>query len=150
MSGSKPNSGRWGEVPELRSRIMRANRRRDTRPERAVRSALHSEGFRFRVDFSIRPSVGRPIRPDVVFTRRRVVLFIDGCYWHGCPRHGTLPATNREYWTAKIAENRARDTRHTDLLEQDGWTVVRAWEHEDAAQVVGRVKQALKTTAHAR
>src|SRR5436305_15111497 len=96
-------------VPDARRRIMTANRRRDTGPELAVRSALHARGLRFRVDLPVRPASGRPIRPDVVFTRQRLALFIDGCWWHGCPEHGTRAVTNADYWGPKIDANRERE-----------------------------------------
>ena len=92
-----------------------------------------------RIDHPVRLPSGRIVRPDVVFTRKRVVLFIDGCFWHGCPEHGTLPATNRGYWEPKIDENRRRDRRHTAELEDAGWAVVRAWEHEESEAVVQRL-----------
>ena len=125
---------------------MAANRRRDTGIERAVRSRLHAEGLRFRVDFPVRPGgAARPIRPDVVFPKRRIAVFIDGCFWHGCPQHGTLPATtNADYWASKIEENRTRDARHDAELRASGWTVVRAWEHEDAALVARRVASLIR------
>ena len=131
----------WPAVPDVRRRIMRANRRRDSGPERALRSALHRAGLRFRVDFPIRPSGGRPIRPDVVFPARRVAVFAHGCFWHGCPEHGTWPATNEAYWTQKIEANARRDVATTAALERDGWTVIRVWEHEDperAASTIAR------------
>lgn len=126
---------------------MAANRRRDTGVERAVRSRLHAEGLRFRVDFPVRPDgAARSIRPDVVFPKRRIAVFIDGCFWHGCPEHGTLPATtNADYWASKIAENRARDARHEEVLRAGGWTVVRAWEHEDPALVARRVASLIRS-----
>jgi DNA mismatch endonuclease (patch repair protein) len=123
---------------------MKANRRRDTGPERAVRSLLHALGLRFRIDFPIRADGGRVLRPDIVFPRQRVVLYIDGCYWHGCPEHGTTPATNRGYWQPKIEENRRRDTDQTSRLECSGWTVLRAWEHEDPEAVAARVLEELQ------
>lgn len=119
---------------------MRANRRRDTEPELALRSLLHRAGLRFRVDLPIRPGSGRPIRPDIVFPRRRVAVFVDGCFWHGCPIHATQPATNAEYWGDKIVENRARDARTTEALEALGWTVRRFWEHEDPARAAEAVE----------
>jgi DNA mismatch endonuclease (patch repair protein) len=123
---------------------MRANRRKDTAPELAVRSELHRRGLRFRVDHPVRVvGVARPIRPDVVFPRQRLVLFIDGCWWHGCPEHSTEATTNSEYWRTKLAENRARDERHTKHLTESDWTVVRAWTHEDPSAVAARVVQAL-------
>jgi DNA mismatch endonuclease (patch repair protein) len=79
----------------------------------------------------------------VVFPRQRIALFIDGCFWHGCPEHGTLPATNADYWVPKIAENRKRDTRHDAMLREAGWTVIRAWTHEKPDTVAARVASAV-------
>ncbi len=110
---------------------MAAIRRRDTRPEKQIRSLLHAEGLRFRVDHPIRVGDARPIRPDIVFTRRRLAIFIDGCYWHGCPELGQRKGgANPGYWGPKIARNQERDAEHTTLLEAAGWTVMRFWEHE--------------------
>jgi DNA mismatch endonuclease, patch repair protein len=122
-----------------RSRIMRANRRKDTKPELAVRRALHARGLRFRVDLPIKLEHHRQIRPDVVFPRQRLALFVDGCWWHGCPEHGTQAATNTDYWGPKLDENRARDRRQTKALEAEGWTVVRVWSHERPDAVARRV-----------
>ena len=124
------------------TRKMRANRRRDTGPERALRSELHRRGRRFFVDRPIRIGAGRSIRPDLVFTRAMVVVFVDGCFWHVCPIHQTHPKANAAYWTPKLAENVERDRRATTALEEAGWRVVRVWEHvppRDAADVVERV-----------
>jgi DNA mismatch endonuclease (patch repair protein) len=127
-----------------RSRNMAAIRRRDTRIERAVRSLLHRRGRRFRVDFPIRTGTGRPIRPDVVFTRARVCVFIDGCFWHGCPEHGQRPAVrNGHYWEPKIAGNAERDRRQTKALGAEGWTVLRFWEHDDPTDIADLVDAAL-------
>jgi DNA mismatch endonuclease, patch repair protein len=131
MSRATKPDAPWPGVPALRREIMKANRRRDSGPERALRSALHREGLRFRVDFPIRVAGGRPIRPDVVFPARRVAVFSHGCFWHGCPEHGTWPRTNKAYWTEKIEANRRRDRSTTATLEREGWTVIRVWEHED-------------------
>jgi DNA mismatch endonuclease (patch repair protein) len=133
----------WADVPESRREIMRANRRKDTAPERALRSALHRRGLRYRVDHPIRVASGRPLRPDVVFTRARVAVYLHGCYWHGCPVHGTTPTTRRDYWAAKIADNKARDARHARLLEEAGWTVEQVWEHEDPEVAAGTVAQVI-------
>lgn len=135
------SSGRdpWPDVPEARRSIMRANKRRDTGPELLLRSALHRSGLRFRVDFPIRPGGGRLVRPDVVFTRRRIAVYVDGCFWHGCPVHWRPSRTNSAYWDEKVIVNRERDAQITQVLEADGWTVFRFWEHEsmiDAAQTV--------------
>lgn len=109
---------------------MQSNRRRDTKPELAIRRALHRVGLRYRVDFAPLPGVRR--RADVVFTRQRVAVFVDGCYWHECPEHGpTKFGTNSVFWTDKIAANRARDADTTARLEEAGWLVLRFWEHDD-------------------
>lgn len=121
---------------------MRGNRRKDTRPELALRSELHCRGLRF---FKNR----RPIRDlrceaDIVFPRARVAVFVDGCFWHGCPVHGMRPASNASYWNAKIEQNKARDRRNDKQLQTSGWLVVRGWEHEPARKVADRVEFALR------
>jgi len=127
---------------------MQANKRRDTAPELALRSELHRRGFRYRVDRPIRTSGERPIRPDIVFIGPRLVVFVDGCFWHGCPEHGTLPKeTNRGYWVEKIAQNKSRDQRQRELLESDGWTVLRFWAHEDPIAAAAEVEKALTAAA---
>ena len=119
---------------------MAAIRRRDTSPEREVRRVLHARGLRFRVDFPIRLAGQRPIRPDIAFTRRRLAIFIDGCFWHGCPEHGQRPdIRNASYWSPKLAANHERDARHTAALEAADWTVLRFWEHEPVATVADRI-----------
>jgi DNA mismatch endonuclease, patch repair protein len=133
----------WPGVPAARRRIMAANRRRDTSPELLLRSALHRSGLRFRVDFPIPVPSRRPIRPDVVFTRCRLAVFLDGCFWHGCPVHGAPPRSNLSYWLPKIAATRARDARADQLLQEAGWTVVRIWEHDPVGAAVERVGEAL-------
>ena len=121
---------------------MRANRRRDTKPEIAIRSRLHRLGLRFRVDLPIRTSAGI-VRPDIAFTRTRLAVFIDGCYWHGCPQHGEVPKSNRRFWLNKFDSNRRRDAAQTKLLKSEGWKVIRIWEHEEAGEAVERVRAAL-------
>ena len=137
----------WPGVPADRRRIMAANRRRDTSPELRLRSALHARGLRFRVDYPIRVPGRRPIRPDVVFTRARVAVFVDGCFWHGCPDHGTLPKSNAEYWVPKLARNRERDEQADRLLADAGWHVVRIWEHEKIQDATARVLAMLSTAS---
>ncbi len=123
---------------------MAAIRRRDTTPEKLVRSLLHANGMRFRVDHPIRVGGARPIRPDIVFTRRKLAVFIDGCYWHGCPRHGVRRGgAHASYWGPKIARNQERDAEHTALLEAAGWTVLRFWEHDDASWVADSIRPAV-------
>lgn len=125
---------------------MQANRRRDSAPELALRSALHGAGFRYRCDFRIDLPGGR-VRPDIVFTRRRVAVFVDGCFWHCCPEHGSKPSVHQSYWSPKLARNVERDARNTAWLTEAGWTVVRIWEHEDVASAMERVATALRTAA---
>lgn len=121
---------------------MAAIRRRDTGPERAIRSLLHARGLRFRVDHPIRIPGFRLIRPDIVFPKRQIAIFIDGCFWHGCPEHGKRPEIrNGHYWTPKIAGNVERDQRHTAALEAAGWMVLRFWAHEPAVQVTAVVER---------
>jgi len=112
---------------------MRANRGRDTGPELAVRRALHARGLRYRVDHPL--PFDRRRRADVLFTRAKVAVFIDGCFWHGCPDHGTTPRTNTGFWSEKITRNRARDADTTERLSADGWSVMRFWEHDDVEAV---------------
>jgi DNA mismatch endonuclease (patch repair protein) len=123
----------WASSAAARA-TMRANRHRDTGPELLIRRGLHAAGYRFRVDLPL--VIDRRRRGDIVFTRRRAVVFVDGCFWHGCPIHHVLPRSNREYWQDKVTTNRARD-RDTDArLIVAGWTVHRHWEHEDARAVI--------------
>jgi DNA mismatch endonuclease (patch repair protein) len=110
---------------------------RDTPHELAVRRELHRRGLRYRVDVRPEPSVRR--RADVVFRRARVCIFSDGCYWHGCPEHGSWPKSNAAWWRDKIESNARRD-RDTDArLEAAGWAVVRVWEHEDPVVAAGAI-----------
>lgn len=119
---------------------MQANRGRDTAPELAVRRLLHAAGYRYRVDFA--PLGGRR-RADIVFTRLRIAVFIDGCYWHGCPEHATLPKRHAEYWLPKLARNIERDRETDDLLSAAGWSILRYWEHDDANDVARAIIGAL-------
>lgn len=127
---------------------MQANRSRDTKPELEVRRALHRLGLRYRVAIAPEPSLRR--RADIVFTRARVVVFIDGCFWHGCPDHGRSTFNhNVEYWPAKIASNVERDADTTSRLQEAGWRVLRFWEHEDTADVVERIRRAVHANLNA-
>lgn len=125
---------------------MRANRRRDTQPERRLRSLLHAQGMRFRVDHRV-VAGSVAARADIVFTRARVAVFVDGCFWHACPIHGNEPGRNRAYWTPKLRRNVERDHRVTLALEKAGWAVVRAWEHESPVEVAERVALIVRQAA---
>lgn len=129
---------------EAARRVMQSNTRRDTKPERALASALHAAGLRYRRDFPVVLDVVR-VRPDFVFTRARVAVFLDGCFWHGCPEHGSTPRANGSYWVAKLARNRDRDRRVTTALEASGWTVVRIWEHVEPDRAMREIASALDT-----
>ncbi|MGW0022053.1 very short patch repair endonuclease [Rhodococcus sp. NPDC003382] len=120
---------------------MSRQRRRDTAPEVALRRELHRRGLRFFVDRAPLPGLRR--RADLVFPRRHLAVYVDGCFWHRCPVHATDPKNNSEWWAAKLAGNVARD-RDTDArLAAAGWTVVRIWEHEDPLVAADRVQNAL-------
>jgi DNA mismatch endonuclease (patch repair protein) len=126
----------------VRSRNMAAVKRSNTKPEIAVRHALHAAGLRYRKDYPLR--LGRKlIRPDIAFTRLRVAVFIDGCFWHSCPRHGEVPATNVGFWSAKLEANTARDREQNRLLADAGWFVVRIWEHEPLDAAIATVRAAI-------
>jgi DNA mismatch endonuclease (patch repair protein) len=116
---------------------MQGNRSRDTRPEVSVRKLLHAEGFRYRVAARPIPSVRRTA--DILFTRAKVAVFIDGCFWHGCPHHYVEPKSNVDYWRPKIAGNMARDLETTQRLQDAGWTVLRYWSHELSSAVAGSI-----------
>jgi DNA mismatch endonuclease, patch repair protein len=117
---------------------MKANRRVDTAPELALRSALHRAGLRFRKDHRI-DVPGVRVRADVAFPAKRLAIFIDGCFWHQCPEHGQMPARNVDYWRPKLDRNRERDREVNERLEGAGWTVLRFWEHEGPEQVAAEV-----------
>jgi DNA mismatch endonuclease (patch repair protein) len=121
---------------------MQANRRTETKPEIAVRSALHALGLRFRKDHPIRLP-DRIVRPDIVFTRRRLAVFIDGCFWHRCPIHGNVPRANNDYWAPKLDRNVARDRAVDRALRDADWQVLRAWEHESPAAVAVAISEVL-------
>jgi DNA mismatch endonuclease (patch repair protein) len=120
---------------------MLGNKARDTKPELAVRRLLHARGHRYRVDY--RPIKAVRSRADIAFTRRRIAVFIDGCFWHVCPIHATQPKANADYWGPKLARNVERDVETTVTLEAAGWTVLRYWEHEPPADVAAGIEAAL-------
>jgi len=126
------------------TKIGKANSRTDTKAEVALRSMLHHQGLRFRKDQLIRCSNGLRVRPDVVFTRSLVAVFVDGCFWHGCPDHQRVPLRNREYWVPKLQTNRDRDRRVDETLRRDDWLVERVWEHEDPEQAAERIERIVR------
>jgi len=142
--GYEPPEGSWASSAANR-KTMLANRSRDTRPELQLRRAVHAMGLRYRV--AMRPEASVRRSADLVFTRARVAVFVDGCFWHGCPEHFHMPATNPDYWGPKIAANTARDAQTDLLLVAEGWTVLRFWEHtvavEAATQIEGVVRERL-------
>lgn len=122
---------------------MRIARRRDTKPEIDVRRLLHARGLRYRV---VSPVPGRPRRTiDIAFTKVKVAVFIDGCFWHSCPEHGTNPTANGGWWFAKFRANVARDEDTTAHLENLGWKVLRFWEHESATSVADAIEAAVSS-----
>jgi DNA mismatch endonuclease (patch repair protein) len=146
---SLPMAERWRQpfaASETSRRKMVAQRRKDTEPELAIRRALHARGLRYFVHR--RPLPGLRREADIVFPRARVAVFVDGCFWHGCPDHGSKRSgTNEWYWPEKIERNRARDADTTDRLAAAGWMSVRVWEHEPpelAAQRVRRILQVIR------
>jgi DNA mismatch endonuclease (patch repair protein) len=121
---------------------MMGNRSRDTKPELAVRRLLHRLGLRYRV--AHRPLPKFRATADIVFPRQQVAVFIDGCFWHACAEHYRRPATNTDYWEAKIVHNVERDELVNSTLSEAGWTVLRFWSHEDAESVAERVVAAVR------
>jgi DNA mismatch endonuclease (patch repair protein) len=134
-----------------RAANMRSNRRTDTKPEIALRSALHARGYRYRKDFRLDLPLRR-VRPDIAFTGRKVAVFVDGCFWHACPEHGSQPKSNEWYWSPKLVKNVERDRAADEALRQAGWTVVRLWEHvplpDAVAQVVSAVGEPRRPSRH--
>lgn len=122
---------------------MQSNRRTDTLPEVALRSLLHGRGLRFRKDQPLHLSHKR-VRPDVVFPGARIAIFVDGCYWHGCVRHKTLPKTNTEFWAKKIARNVERDREVDEALTASGWLVLRFWEHDDLTDACDAIEHEVR------
>lgn len=133
---SRP-AGSWASSAANRT-SMRGNRSRDTKPELAIRRLVHAAGLRYRVDRS--PLKGVRRRADIVFGPARVAVFIDGCFWHGCPDHFVLPKTNVDYWHGKIGGNMERDRATDELLTAAGWSVLRFWEHESPEGCAQRIE----------
>ena len=118
---------------------MRSNTRRDTKPEKALRSALFKRGLRYRIDSRPLSHVNR--RADIVFRPVKVAIFMHGCFWHGCPDHGVLPTRNSAFWTEKIQRNKQRDRETLQFLEQAEWIAVTVWEHDDLETAASEIAQ---------
>ncbi|MFF1904272.1 very short patch repair endonuclease [Kitasatospora sp. NPDC058218] len=145
LVGSRPlPEESWASSDAVRS-VMRANRGKDTKPELRLRSIVHAEGLRYRVSSRPLPQVRRTA--DLVFTKAHVAVFVDGCFWHGCPEHLRPARRNADFWGAKITANRARDEETDRLLAAAGWRVVRVWEHEDPVEAARRVIEVVRELA---
>ena len=114
--------------------------RRDTPCELAVRSVVHAMGLRFRIDW---PLPGTRRRADLVFVGAKVAVFVDGCFWHGCPEHGTWPKANADWWRNKIETNIRRDHDTDARLKADGWRVLRFWEHDESVRAARAIRHAV-------
>ncbi|MFF3257081.1 very short patch repair endonuclease [Actinacidiphila glaucinigra] len=132
----------WASSPASRA-VMSANRGRDTKPEKLLRSALHRYGLRYRV--GVRPVPDLRRTADVVFTKARVAVFVDGCYWHGCPEHHRPAKKSAGFWQNKIDGNKARDADTNEALRNAGWLVIRVWEHEDPEKAAQEVVKAVRS-----
>jgi len=127
---------------------MSIARRKDTKTELDLRRLLHARGLRYRVTY---PVPTRPRRTmDVAFTRAKVAIFLDGCFWHGCPEHATQPRANADWWRQKLRSNVERDADTTRVLTDQGWTVLRFWEHEEPASIADAIEAVLRGGATSR
>ena len=143
------------QVPQFKpssaaaSSRMRTVKQKDNPVELALRSLLHSRGLRFRAHYKVAPQIRA--RPDIAFVASRVAVFVDGCFWHRCPKHGTLPKSNDAWWLAKLNANVDRDRNADGQLRRIGWRVIRVWEHEDpvraAAKIAAVVRRRIKLPA---
>lgn len=122
---------------------MRSTPREDTRAELTLRSRLWSRGLRFRVQFRVAELPRRRI--DIAFPRARLAIFVDGCFWHRCPEHYSLPRANGAWWREKLERNVSRDIETTERLKALGWSVIRIWEHEDPELAAERIEAELRT-----
>jgi DNA mismatch endonuclease (patch repair protein) len=144
MTGDPSDAGSWRPPTDAAtSARMSRQRRAHTAPELALRRELHRRGLRYFVDRA--PIRGQRRRADVVFPRRRIAVYVDGCFWHRCPDHATDPKNNAAWWAEKLAGNVARDRATDAALREAGWQVVRIWEHEDPVRAADRVQAALGT-----
>lgn len=135
-----------GDVPVPLNRQVRDQMRRmprkNTKPEVRLRRELHRRGLRFRIDYGELPG-----RPDIALTRAKVAVFIDGCFWHACPVHGSLPRNNREWWKAKLERNVARDREKDGALRSLGWLPLHYWEHDDVDEVADEIEEVWRASS---
>lgn len=128
------------------SRRMARVRQKDTDAEIALRRELFRRGLRYRVDYVV---LAKPRRvADIAFPRLKIAVFVDGCFWHGCPIHASWPKRNAELWKQKIEENRARDADTNERLREAGWTVLRVWRHEEAAEAATTIAREVAAAKH--
>ncbi|MFD4398473.1 very short patch repair endonuclease [Kitasatospora sp. NPDC058478] len=144
LTEEPPAEGSWASSAAVRA-SMQGNRNKDTKPELRLRSLLHKQGFRYRVAARPLPELRRTA--DIVFPRLKVAVFVDGCYWHGCPEHLRASSKNVEFWRTKIEGNQARDAETDRLLREAGWMVIRVWEHEDPAEAAAKVAGVVRASA---
>lgn len=133
-------------TPKSRSKavrnVMRANKGVDTGPELKLRSLVHKAGLRYAID--VRPEHEINRRADMVFRSAKVAVFVNGCFWHGCPKHYVLPKTNRRFWSEKVNRNRQRDRETKRLLRQRGWKVLTLWEHQDFSLPAAKIAREVR------
>jgi DNA mismatch endonuclease, patch repair protein len=127
---------------------MRGNTKTGNRPEARLRSELHRRGLRFRKNAAIRGD-GWVVRPDVVFPRLKIAVFLDGCFWHACPDHGTTPRVNRGYWLPKLERNVERDRLNDRQLGEARWQVLRIWEHVQTVDAADEIEAAVTSRRRA-
>ncbi|MGW1009754.1 very short patch repair endonuclease [Streptomyces termitum] len=140
--GWTPPEGSWASS-EARRRNMQAIRSRDTKPEQAIRRLVHAQGLRYRV--AAKPLPGLRRTADMVFRPSKVAVFVDGCYWHGCPEHYVPPKTNSGYWSKKVEGNMARDRDTDRRLTEAGWLVLRFWEHAAPEECASQIARTVST-----
>ncbi len=139
----KPRKTKGKNRPLTRSEIMGRVKGKNSGAEKTLRSALHARGLRFRLHRRI-----EGVSVDILFPGPKVAVFVDGCFWHSCPEHGTTPKSNQEYWLPKLEENRQRDERQNAALRRAGWKVIRVWEHDCkrlSEQTVGKIVEACRS-----
>lgn len=147
-AGPARGSGSPAPSSPAATKMGKANRRANTRPERALRSALHELGMRFRIDRRVAADLRT--RVDIAFGPAQVAVFVDGCFWHRCPLHGTEPKSNSEWWSHKLATNVQRDLRTNRALMDRGWAVIRVWEHDDPREAAARIAHIVQERRDAR